>query len=258
VLTRASRSRKSPVNFNESLDSLRSLASFIDHTLLKPEAGREDIARLCREAREFGFHSVCVNPCWVRFAATELEGSGVRVCAVAGFPLGASRAALKVSEAELAMDDGAGEIDMVQNIGLLRSGETMAVKQEITEIAAAAHARGAILKVIIEACLLDEARKREACLIAQEAGADFVKTSTGFAASGATVDDVKLMRRVVGASMGVKASGGIRSLAAMRTMLAAGASRIGTSSGVSILAEAKRGGASDPVAAGPLGARPEY
>jgi deoxyribose-phosphate aldolase len=225
------------VTAEQYLASPQSIASLIDHTLLKPETTERDIARLCREAREHSFASVCINPCWVRFAREKVAGSAVRVCTVIGFPLGANVSEVKTGEAKLALSQGAAELDMVQNIGALRFGDLALVKNEVAELAALAHAQGAILKVILETCLLSDEQKTASCRLAMEAGADFVKTSTGFSASGATEEDVRLMRRVVGASIGVKASGGIRSLAALRRMVEAGATRIGTSSGVQILGE---------------------
>ncbi len=221
----------------ENLHQPSSVASLIDHTLLKPEASKSDIARLCSEARRFLFASVCVNPCWVRFAAAELAGSPVKVCTVVGFPLGANQTATKRKEAELALADGATELDLVQNAGALRSGDSRLVGDEIEEIAAIAHGRGALLKVIIETCLLSDEEKKRACQLAAQAKADFVKTSTGFSSGGALVSDVKLMREAVGNSLGVKASGGIRKLADLRAMVRAGANRIGASSGVQILKE---------------------
>ena len=226
---------KKPVSLSPNLDSLRVIASLIDHTLLKPEASQDNIGRLCSEAREFGFASVCINPCWVPFAREALAGSDVKVCTVIGFPLGANETNTKLVEAELAFSHGARELDMVQNIGALRSQHLELVRAEIAEIAAFAHRSGAILKVILETCLLTNDEKIAACRIAAQAGADFVKTSTGFSTSGATVEDVKLMRNTVGESLGVKASGGIRTLESLRAMVAAGATRIGTSSGVAIV-----------------------
>lgn len=211
------------------------IAGLIDHTLLKPEATEAEIRRICSEAREFKFASVCVNPYWVHFAARELVGSGVAVCTVVGFPLGANSTAIKVAEAEAAIRAGAQEIDMVINIGELRGGNFDAVREDISRVVAASHAGGALVKVILETALLDRRQKVRACEISKEAGAEFVKTSTGFAAHGATVDDVELMRRTVGPAMGVKASGGIRSLEDLKAMVAAGANRIGTSSGVKIV-----------------------
>jgi deoxyribose-phosphate aldolase len=218
-----------------NLNTPQAVAALIDHTLLKPEATQGDIAHLCAEAQEFGFASACINPCWVRFAATQLAGAKSRVCTVIGFPLGANQTRTKIAEAELALTQGATELDMVQNIGALRSGQLSIVRDEITAIAQHAHSRNAIVKVILETCLLTEEEKITACRIAVESRADFVKTSTGFSISGATVEDVKLMRETVGESVGVKASGGIRTVDDLRRMIAAGANRIGTSSGVAIL-----------------------
>lgn len=215
----------------------RSVARLIDHTILKPEATRDDVRKVCAEALEFEFASVCVNSFWTKFVAAELRDSPVRVCTVAGFPLGAGSTTAKVSETLAAVRDGATEIDMVINIGALRSAEREVVKDDIRCVVAASHGRDAIVKVIIETALLDDAQKVLACRLAQDAGADFVKTSTGFSKSGATTADVALMRRTVGKSMGVKASGGIRTLADLKAMVAAGASRIGASAGVQILDE---------------------
>ncbi len=212
------------------------VASLIDHTLLKPEASEEEIACICAEARKFGFASVCVNPFWVPFAVGAVEGA-VKVCTTIGFPLGANDARTKIAEAELALVRGAGELDMVLNIGALRSSEYHIVGKEIADLADIAHSHGAILKVILETCLLTEKEKVTACRLAVQSSADFVKTSTGFSKGGATVEDIKLMREAVGENIGVKASGGIRSLEALRQMVAAGANRIGTSSGVQIMNE---------------------
>ncbi len=223
------------MNVDRHFDNQRELAALIDHTLLKPEAMESDIAVICRQAREHMFASVCVNPYWIPFVTKELRGSGVKACSVIGFPLGANQTAIKVSEAELAVEQGAAEIDMVINAGVLRAGGSLV--SEIEQIADVAHAADAILKVIIETCLLTDEQKKLACRMAKEAGADFVKTSTGFGRSGATEADVKLMREVVGAQLGVKASGGVRTLDAVTRMVKAGANRIGTSSGVQILAE---------------------
>jgi deoxyribose-phosphate aldolase len=225
------------VSVQPNFDNPETVALLIDHTLLKPEATEDDIARLCNDARQYSFASVCVNPFWVRFAAKALVGSSVRVCTVIGFPLGANVTKTKLAEAEFALADGAQELDMVQNIGALRSGQVELVRDEIAALAELAHSHGAILKVILETCLLNQTQKTAACRLAAEARADFVKTSTGFASGGATIEDVKLMRATVGESMGVKASGGVRTLEALRQMVAAGANRIGTSSGVNILAE---------------------
>ena len=210
------------------------IAAVIDHTLLRPEATEQDIRKLCQEARLFGFASVCINPYWVGLAAAELAGSPVKVCTVVGFPLGANATAVKVTETQNAVREGAREIDMVINVGELRGGNHAAVRSDIQAVVAAAHGGGAIVKVILETALLDDSQKKLACALAKSAGADFVKTSTGFSTSGATVHDVALMREAVGPEMGVKASGGIRTLEDLKNMLAAGASRIGASAGVKI------------------------
>jgi deoxyribose-phosphate aldolase len=210
------------------------LAALIDHTLLRPEATREEVVRLCHEALKFKFASVCVNGYWAGLVSKELAGSGVKTCIVAGFPLGATSTDAKVAEAETALRDGAQEIDMVLNIGALRGGEHEAVKRDIHAVVETCHRAGAIVKVILETALLSDEQKRTACLIAKEAGADFVKTSTGFGPGGATVEDVALMRAVVGPTMGVKASGGIRTVEDVRKMIAAGATRIGASASVKI------------------------
>lgn len=215
----------------------RSVARLIDHTILKPEAVRDEILQVCREALEFEFASVCVNPCWAKPVAAELHGSPVKVCTVTGFPFGATLTSAKVAETMGALRDGSQEIDMVINIGALRGGERELVRSDIQSVSAATHANGAILKVIIETALLDDAQKVLACRIAQDAGADFVKTSTGFSKGGATAEDVALMRRTVGKALGVKASGGIRTLADLKAMVAAGANRIGASASVRIIRE---------------------
>jgi deoxyribose-phosphate aldolase len=214
------------------------IASLIDHTLLRPEAIAEEIRKVCQEARRYGFASVCVNPYWVALVARELSGSAVKVCSVVGFPLGANATDLKRAEAKAAILAGAQEIDMVLNIGELRGGNLDAVRDEIAAMAALVHDTGAILKVILETALLNEDQKIAACEIAKAAHADFVKTSTGFGPGGATVQDVELMRRIVGGDMGVKASGGIRTLDDVKKMVAAGATRIGASAGVKIVEEA--------------------
>lgn len=220
-----------------NLDRPDTIAALIDHTLLKPDSSRAELQRVCAEARDASFASVCIHPFWVRFAKRELEGSPVRVCTVVGFPLGANETETKLAEAQMALAHGATELDVVQNIGALRSGELQIVRDELKQLADLAHSGGALLKIILETSLLSADEKRTSCQLAAEAGADFVKTSTGFAAAGATTEDVKLMRRVVGDGIGVKASGGVRTLAALREMVQAGANRIGTSSGVSILKE---------------------
>jgi deoxyribose-phosphate aldolase len=211
------------------------VARLIDHTILKPEATRDEVRQVCAEAVKYGFASVCVNPFWVTMVAEALAGSPVKVCTVVGFPLGATSTAAKVAETLKALKDGAEEIDMVMNIGALRGGERDLVQDDIQSVVAASHAHSAIVKVIIETALLDDAQKALACRISQSAGADFVKTSTGFSKSGATSADVALMRRTVGPGMGVKASGGVRTLDDLKAMVAAGASRVGASASVSIM-----------------------
>ncbi len=208
-------------------------ADYIDHTLLKPDAGVEDIIRLCREAKEYHFHSVCVNPSRVSTAAEELKQTGVKICCVVGFPLGASTCETKVFEARDAVRNGAQEIDMVLNIGKLKDGNTDEVRSEIKKVKEAIGE--CVLKVILETCLLTEEEIVCACRLAKEAGADFVKTSTGFSTGGARAEDVSLMKKTVGAAMGVKASGGIRTPERFREMIQAGADRIGTSSGAAIV-----------------------
>ena len=218
----------------------KSLAHTIDHTLLKPDATHDQIAQLCFEARKYGFASVCVNPGHVRLCADLLKGSGVPVCATIGFPLGATPTDVKVFEAQQALRDGAGELDMVINVGAVKSRDYELVRGDIAAVARACHAGNAILKVIIEAAFLTDEEKVIACQLAKVAGADFVKTSTGFGPSGATPEDVALMRRVVGPSMGVKAAGGIRTYADAQKMIAAGASRIGASASVKIIQGAEK------------------
>jgi deoxyribose-phosphate aldolase len=211
------------------------IASMIDHTLLKPDVTPDQIAQLCYEARKYGFASVCINPGHVKLCADLLRGSDVKVCTVIGFPLGATSPEAKVYETETALRDGATEIDMVINIGALKGGDFTWVAQDIRGVVETAHNAGAIVKVIIETSLLTEEEKVKACLLSKEAGADFVKTSTGFAGGGATVEDVALMRRVVGPEMGVKASGGVHNFEEAQSMVAAGATRIGASAGVKIV-----------------------
>lgn len=212
-----------------------SLSHLIDHTLLKPDATQDEIAQLAYEARKYGFASVCVNPSWVKLCSDLLKGSDVVVCTVVGFPLGATSTEAKVFEAQKAVRDGATEVDMVTNVGALKSRDYELVERDIASVAAVAHAGGAILKVIIETALLTDEEKVAASQLAKVAGADFVKTSTGFGPGGATAEDVALMRRVVGPRMGVKASGGIRTYADAQKMVAAGASRIGASASVKII-----------------------
>ena len=210
------------------------LAKYIDHTLLKTDAQRADVAKLIEEAKAYHFASVCVSPIWVSYVSEALRDTGVKTCTVIGFPQGATPSAVKAFETKQAIADGADEVDMVIAVGRLKDGDDAYVKADIKAVVQAARGK-ALTKVIIETCLLTDEEKRRACLLAKEAGADFVKTSTGFAAGGATVADVKLMRESVGEAMGVKAAGGIRSRADAETMLAAGATRLGTSSGVKIV-----------------------
>jgi len=218
--------------------SARDWASLIDHTLLKPEANEADIKRLCEEAASYRFASVCVNPAWVRAAACHLRGSGVPVCTVIGFPLGATLPDVKAYEARRAIFDGAREVDMVINIGALKSNDDCLVEHDIRSVVEVAHAEGVLCKVIIETALLTDDEKVRASLAAKRAGADFVKTSTGFSKGGATVADIALMRQTVGADLGVKASGGVKGLDDARAMVQAGATRIGASVGVKIAQEA--------------------
>jgi deoxyribose-phosphate aldolase len=220
-------------------NSAAAVAALIDHTLLKPEAMRSDVERMCKEAVEYQFASVCVNSVFVAQVAAALKGAAVKTCVVAGFPLGANLPAVKLAETRAALEQGAKEIDTVISVGTLKAGDDSAVRAEIESLVAAVHERKAILKVIIETSLLNDEEKTRACRIAREAQAAFVKTSTGFSSAGATVADVALMRRVVGPGMGVKASGGVRTLADLLKMVEAGASRIGTSNGVSIVREAR-------------------
>jgi deoxyribose-phosphate aldolase len=226
------------------------VASMIDHTLLRPDATRKDIEELCREAAQFRFATVCVNPAWVAVAARLLAGSSVGVCSVVGFPLGATTADVKAYETRRAIFDGAREIDMVINVGALKSGDLRAVERDIAAVAASCRECGALSKVIIEAALLTDEEKVTACTLAKAAGADYVKTSTGFGPGGATPADVALMRRVVGAEMGVKAAGGVRDLEGLKAMVAAGASRVGASAGVKIVQQAR---GEQPTAAGSPG-----
>ena len=211
----------------------------IDHTLLKPDATRAEIETLCREAAEYEFASVCINPTWVATCARVLQGSRVKVCSVVGFPLGATTADMKHYETRRAIFDGAREIDMVINVGALKSGDLRLAEQDIEAVTGPCRESGAISKVIIEAALLSDDEKVTACTLAKAAGADFVKTSTGFGPGGATVHDVALMRRVVGGEMGVKAAGGVRDLEGLQAMVAAGATRIGASAGVRIARQSR-------------------
>ena len=215
---------------------------YVDHTLLKPDATSDQIAQLCYEARKYEFASVCVNPTHVKLCAELLTGSPVKVCTVIGFPLGASSPEVKSFETETALRDGATEIDMVINIGALKDKDFDLVARDINGVVRMAHASGAIVKVIIETALLDDDEKVTACLLSKEAGADFVKTSTGFSGGGATIEDISLMRRVVGPEMGVKASGGVKTYEDARSMVEAGATRIGASAGVKIVQGEKEAG----------------
>jgi deoxyribose-phosphate aldolase len=223
----------------------KGLARLIDHTLLKPDATEAQIRKLCEEADEFGFATVCINPTWVRLACSLLGQSAVGVCTVVGFPLGANAADVKIYETRRALHDGASEIDMVINVGALKSRDYELVQSDILGVVCCCKEAGAASKVIIECAFLDEEEKIKACTLAKAAGADFVKTSTGFGPGGATVEDVTLMRRVVGEAMGVKAAGGVRDAATASKMVAAGATRIGASAGVRILQEAKAGSGND-------------
>lgn len=213
-------------------------ASLIDHTLLKPEANESQIKKLCEEAAQFGFASVCVNPAWVKKAAEFLRGTGVPVCTVIGFPLGATLSDVKAYETRRAIFNGAKEVDMVINVGALKSGDDCLVEDDIRAVADAAHENGVLCKVIIETALLTDDEKVRACIASKNAGADFVKTSTGFASGGATANDIALMRRTVGSALGVKASGGVKGIEDARAMFEAGATRIGASVGVKIAQEA--------------------
>ena len=214
------------------------IVRLIDHTLLKSEATPEQVIRLCEEARQYGFASVCVNPIFVPLVVERLAGSESVACTVCGFPLGATPTSVKVFEAQQAVEAGAAEVDMVMAVGLLKAGQRDAVGEDIASLVKLVHAHGAILKVIIETGTLTDGEKRTACQLARDAGADFVKTSTGFGPGGATVEDVRLMRETIGPEMGLKASAGIRTLAQTVALIEAGATRIGTSAGVQIAKEA--------------------
>lgn len=208
---------------------------YIDHTLLKPETTRAQIEKLCHEAREWKFAAVCINSYFVKYAVQILQSSDVRVCTVVGFPLGASTMETKRFEAMKAVAEGAKEVDMVINVSAIKSQEWQYVLDDMSSLAQVTHQQGALLKVILETCLLTDEEKKKACELAVKANVDFVKTSTGFSTGGATIEDVKLMRSVVGPKMGVKASGGIRDLATAQQMIEAGATRLGTSSGILIV-----------------------
>jgi len=215
------------------------VAAMIDHTLLKPDATQPEIEKLCKEAAEFHFATVCVNPAWVALSARLLRGSGVGVCSFVGFPLGATTADVKHYETRRAIFDGAAEIDMVINIGALKSGDLQTVERDIAAVVQPCREANVISKVIIEVALLNDDEKIAACTLSKAVGADFVKTSTGFASGGATAHDVALMRRVVGADMGVKAAGCVRDYEGLKAMVAAGATRVGASAGVKIVQESK-------------------
>ncbi len=233
----------------------RDVAGYIDHTLLKPDATAADIDKLCGEAAEWKFATVCINPTWVARAAQQLRGTGVAVCSVVSFPLGATTPDAKQFEARRAIFDGASEIDMVINVGALKSGDVRLVSEDIRGVVQACHGGSATSKVIIETALLTDEEKVTACTLAKAAGADFVKTSTGFGPGGATAADVALMRRIVGDEMGVKASGGVKDLEQMKAMVAAGATRIGASAGVRIVRES-RGDPTTAVSPRTAGAKP--
>jgi deoxyribose-phosphate aldolase len=212
----------------------KEIAAMIDHTLLKPDASAQAIEKLCREAKDFGFASVCINPCNVKLASGLLEGTDVKICTVVGFPLGAARKEVKAYEARRAILDGAREVDMVMNIGALKSQEYKLVEEDMRDVRETC-GRGVITKVILETALLTDEEKIKACEIAKKSGMDFVKTSTGFGPGGATVEDVRLMRSVVGDQMGIKAAGGIRDVETATRMIEAGATRIGASASVKIV-----------------------
>lgn len=229
------------------MDNPKQILSLIDHTLLKPEASADQIIRLCEEAADHGFASVCVNGSYVPLAAKQLSGIPTKVCTVVGFPLGAMDATVKAYEAERAIEQGADEVDMVMNIGALKSRDLRSLHHDIAAVVLACHAyEGVICKVIIETALLTDDEKTIACQIAKEARADFVKTSTGFSTGGATLEDVRLMRGVVGQEVGVKAAGGVRSLADAIAMVEAGANRLGASAGVAIAREIMGKGEATP------------
>jgi deoxyribose-phosphate aldolase len=223
----------------EATPSHAGLASYIDHTLLKPEATEDQIRKLCAEAAEFRFATVCIEPTWVRLAFRILSGTGVGVCTVAGFPLGANTGDVKAYEARRAVFDGASEVDMVINVGALKSRDYATVEEEVRAVVRACHEGRALTKVILETALLSREEKIKSATLAAAAGADFVKTSTGFGPGGATVEDVALLREVVGEKIGVKAAGGVRDRATAEEMIEAGATRIGASAGIRIVQEGK-------------------
>jgi deoxyribose-phosphate aldolase len=224
----------------KSCPTKEELAHWVDHTLLKPDAVKDEIIKVCQEAKEYKFASVCINPTWISLAQKQLRGTAVKVCSVIGFPLGATLPEIKAAEARAAIAAGADEVDMVINIGALKSSDYSLVERDIRGVVRAAGRR--TVKVILETCFLSDEEKEKACLIAKDAGAHFVKTSTGFGKSGATVKDVALMRKTVGAAMGVKASGGVRTYEDACKMVEAGATRIGASASVEIVSNSKKSG----------------
>lgn len=215
-----------------------SIAKYIDHTILKPEATTKDVKKFCKEAKEFGFVSVCVNPCNAALVSKELEGTDIKTCVVVGFPLGATTKEVKAFETKQAIENGANEVDTVINVGALKEKNYELVKEDIKAVVETANKK-AVVKVIIEACLLTDEEKIKVCEIAKEAGADFVKTSTGFSTGGAVKEDVAIMRKAVGPDMGVKASGGVRDIKSAMDMINAGANRIGASASISIIEASK-------------------
>lgn len=225
------------------ISKVEQLAKMIDHTILQPTAGEEEIEQLCREARDFGFYAVCINPCYLERVKQRLEGSEVKICTVVGFPLGANSLETKVFEAQQAVDAGADEIDFVVNIGFVKSGLWEEVEEEVKQLTRKVKKKGLeldkriIVKVIVETCYLNEEEKIKLCRLVQKTGADYIKTSTGFGTGGATVEDIRLFRQIGGEGLKIKASGGIRTAVKALEMIAAGADRIGSSSGVSILQE---------------------
>jgi deoxyribose-phosphate aldolase len=234
------------------------VAALIDHTLLKADASRQEIEKLCHEAREFRFATVCVNPTWVSLCARLLRGSSTGVCTVVGFPLGATTTDVKQYETRRVIYDGASEVDMVINVGALKSGDLGVVERDIAAVVSACKDCGVLSKVIIEAALLTDEEKISACALSKAAGADYVKTSTGFGPGGATVADVELMRRVVGPDIGVKAAGGVRDYEALKNLVSAGASRVGASAGVKIVQQSKGDSPMPPMAAGAVPPKSSY
>jgi deoxyribose-phosphate aldolase len=227
------------LNYNYTREEYKmDIAKYIDHTILKPEATIEEVKKLCREAKEYSFASVCVNSCYTKLVSTELRGSDVKTCVVVGFPLGAMTKEAKAFETSDAIKNGANEIDMVINVGALKDKNYVLLKEDVEAVVNAAKGK-AIVKVIIEACLLTDEEKVKACEISKEAKADFVKTSTGFSIGGATKEDIALMRKTVGPDLGVKASGGIRDYKTAMDMISVGASRIGASASITIVSESK-------------------